>query len=146
MGKVYDGITPELSQWIGRQHLFFVATAPLAGDGLINCSPKGMDTFRIMGPRDAAYLDLTDSGIEIPRTVPTGDVEFRITNAGTREHNLKIVGGGLEAESAVVEPGKSTTLQTTLTTSRFDTFCAVGDHTSKERNEVGVTITAAPAQ
>ena len=64
MGKSYDGITPELAQWIERQHLFFVATAPLAGDGLINCSPKGMDTFRILGPREVAYLDLTGSGIE----------------------------------------------------------------------------------
>ena len=64
MGKSYDGITPELSQWIERQHMFFVATAPLAGDGLINCSPKGMDTFRIVGPREVAYLDLTGSGVE----------------------------------------------------------------------------------
>ena len=64
MGESYDGITPELSQWIGRQHMFFVATAPLAEDGLINCSPKGMDTFRILGPREVAYLDLTGSGIE----------------------------------------------------------------------------------
>jgi hypothetical protein len=64
MGKFDDGITPELSHWIERQHLFFVATAPLANDGLINCSPKGMDTFRILGPRDVAYLDLTGSGIE----------------------------------------------------------------------------------
>jgi hypothetical protein len=64
MGKSYDGITPELSDWIERQRMFFVATAPLAGDGLINCSPKGMDTFRILGPRDVAYMDLTGSGIE----------------------------------------------------------------------------------
>jgi hypothetical protein len=64
MGKSFDGITPELSQWIERQHMFFVATAPLAGDGLINCSPKGMDTFRILDPREVAYLDLTGSGIE----------------------------------------------------------------------------------
>src|SRR5687767_13744762 len=64
MGKPYDGITPELSDWIERQHMFFVATAPLADDGLINCSPKGMDTFRILGPREVAYLDLTGSGIE----------------------------------------------------------------------------------
>ena len=64
MGKSDDGITPELSYWIQRQHIFFVATAPLAHDGLINCSPKGMDTFRILGPREVAYLDLTGSGIE----------------------------------------------------------------------------------
>ena len=64
MGKAYDGITPELAEWIERQHVFFVATAPLAREGLINCSPKGMDTFRILGPREVAYLDLTGSGIE----------------------------------------------------------------------------------
>jgi hypothetical protein len=64
MGKSHDGITPELSTWIERQRIFFVATAPLAGDGLINCSPKGMDTFRILGPHAVAYLDLTGSGVE----------------------------------------------------------------------------------
>src|SRR4029450_3974689 len=64
MGKSYDGITPELSHWIEQQHIFFVATAPLADEGLLNCSPKGMDTFRILGPREVAYLDLTGSGVE----------------------------------------------------------------------------------
>jgi hypothetical protein len=64
MAKTYDEITPELAQWIGEQRLYFVATAPLAADGLLNCSPKGMDTFRVLGPRAVAYLDLTGSGIE----------------------------------------------------------------------------------
>ena len=64
MGKSHDAITPELSKWIGRQRIFFVATAPLAGDGCVNCSPKGMDTFRILGPRKVAYMDLTGSGVE----------------------------------------------------------------------------------
>ncbi len=64
MGKQYSDITPELAGWLKEQRLFFVATAPLARDGLVNCSPKGMDTFRITGPKDVAYLDLTGSGIE----------------------------------------------------------------------------------
>src|SRR5688500_16866346 len=64
MGKVYDGITPELADWLGQQRIFFVATAPLAADGLVNCSPKGMDTFRILGPREVAYVDLSGSGVE----------------------------------------------------------------------------------
>src|SRR5438309_4716273 len=64
MGKHYDEITPELADWLNQQQLFFVATAPLAADGRVNCSPKGMDTFRILGPREVAYLDLTGSGIE----------------------------------------------------------------------------------
>jgi hypothetical protein len=64
MGKLYEEITPELIGWIKQQHLFFVATAPLAGDGHVNCSPKGLDTLRILGPRRVAYLDLTGSGAE----------------------------------------------------------------------------------
>ena len=48
MGRLYDQITPELTAWIERQRVFFVATAPLAADGLVNCSPKGLDTLRIL--------------------------------------------------------------------------------------------------
>jgi hypothetical protein len=64
MGKAYEAISDTLADWIGRQHIFFVATAPLAAEGLINCSPKGMDSFRILGPREVAYVDLTGSGVE----------------------------------------------------------------------------------
>ena len=64
MGKVFESLTPELQQWLAQQKVFFVATAPLSRDGHINCSPKGGDTFRILGEREVAYLDLTGSGIE----------------------------------------------------------------------------------
>ncbi|MFZ5653438.1 MAG: pyridoxamine 5'-phosphate oxidase family protein [Pseudomonadota bacterium] len=64
MAKVFAGIDDELAAWIGRQQMFFVATAPLAGDGLINCSPKGGDSFRILGGNEVAYQDFTGSGVE----------------------------------------------------------------------------------
>lgn len=64
MGKSYLEITPALESWLGEQHIFFVATAPLAATARVNCSPKGMDCLRILGPRQVAYLDLTGSGIE----------------------------------------------------------------------------------
>jgi len=64
MGKVYEAIDDSIRGWVGRQKMFFVATAPLSADGLVNCSPKGMDTFRILGPTRIAYLDLTGSGVE----------------------------------------------------------------------------------
>ncbi len=64
MGKLHDEITPEIVSWVQQQHLFFVATAPLAEEGHVNCSPKGLDTLRILGPRRVAYLDLTGSGAE----------------------------------------------------------------------------------
>lgn len=64
MGKDYPEITPKIADWVGRQKMFFVATAPLSGGGMVNCSPKGMDTFRILDPTTVAYLDLTGSGVE----------------------------------------------------------------------------------
>ena len=41
MAKVFDGIDERLRDWIARQQLFFVGSAPLAGDGHVNVSPKG---------------------------------------------------------------------------------------------------------
>ncbi len=64
MSRVYDMLDERLSNFLRRQHVFFVATAPLAGGGLVNLSPKGLDTFTILGPRRVAYLDLTGSGVE----------------------------------------------------------------------------------
>src|SRR5258707_242315 len=64
MGKLYESLTPELQDWLGQQKGFFVATAPLAQDGHVNCSPKGGDTFRIFNDHEVAFLDLTGSGIE----------------------------------------------------------------------------------
>lgn len=64
MAKLYDEITDELREWIGKQRMFFVATAPLSLDGHVNCSPKGTDSFRVLGPRQVGYLDYTGSGAE----------------------------------------------------------------------------------
>lgn len=64
MGKVYDGIDARLAGWIGRQHLFFVATAPSGAQGHVNLSPKGLDALRILGSREVAYVDLVGSGAE----------------------------------------------------------------------------------
>ena len=63
MGERGNSIDPDLAAWIGRQRLFFVATAP-SGGGHVNLSPKGLDTFAILDQRSVAYLDLTGSGVE----------------------------------------------------------------------------------
>lgn len=64
MGKIFEEISVDLRSWLEAQRMFVVATAPLAAGGHVNCSPKGGDTFRILGPRVVAYADLTGSGIE----------------------------------------------------------------------------------
>lgn len=64
MGKEYTAIDERIQRWMERQKIFFVATAPLAGDGHVNCSPKGLDSLRVLGPNRLAYADLGGSGIE----------------------------------------------------------------------------------
>jgi hypothetical protein len=39
MGKEYQEIDGSIRRWLGRQRLFFVATAPGGDSGLVNCSP-----------------------------------------------------------------------------------------------------------
>ena len=64
MARTYPAITDELRAFIEAQQMFFVASAPLAADGHVNVSPKGLDSLRVLGPRRVAYLDLTGSGNE----------------------------------------------------------------------------------
>lgn len=63
MGRVLDHIDDATVSWIETQHMFFVGTAPSEG-GRVNLSPKGLDSFRVLGPTEVAYLDLTGSGAE----------------------------------------------------------------------------------
>jgi predicted pyridoxine 5'-phosphate oxidase superfamily flavin-nucleotide-binding protein len=65
MGRIYDRIDDHQRAWIARQSLFFVGTAPLAGDGHVNVSPKGpIGTLRVLDDHTVAYLDMVGSGAE----------------------------------------------------------------------------------
>lgn len=64
MGRSFEEITDKMSAFVVKQHMFFVATAPSGDDGHVNLSPKGLDSFRVLGSHRVAYLDLTGSGAE----------------------------------------------------------------------------------
>jgi hypothetical protein len=64
MADRFSSLRPDLAQWWCDQPMFFVATAPSGGDGHVNLSPKGYDTFRVLAADRVAYLDLTGSGVE----------------------------------------------------------------------------------
>jgi len=64
MSKQRENIDPELAAWIAKQRLFFVATAPLSAGGHVNVSPKGGESFRVLGPLEVVYQDYTGSGAE----------------------------------------------------------------------------------
>jgi hypothetical protein len=64
VAKADPEINQELAHFIEARSVFFVATAPLDAKGQVNLSPKGLDTFRILGPTAIAYLDIFGSAVE----------------------------------------------------------------------------------
>lgn len=62
--KLYPELNDKLIAFIQKQKMFFVATAPLTGDGHVNVSPKGYESFKIINNQTVAYLDYGGSGIE----------------------------------------------------------------------------------
>jgi len=65
MGKTYARIDGRLRDFIEAQPVFFTATAPLAGDGTVNLSPKGLTgSFAVLDELTVAYLDFAGSNAE----------------------------------------------------------------------------------
>lgn len=62
MGRQYSEISEPLKTFIGRQKMFFVATA--TDDSRVNVSPKGMESLKVMGPNRVVWLNVTGSGNE----------------------------------------------------------------------------------
>lgn len=64
MGVFWATIPASLQEWILEQKVFWVASAPLSGDGHINISPKGGSYFGIIDESTFWFMDLTGSGAE----------------------------------------------------------------------------------
>ncbi len=65
MGRTYEAIDDVLASFLLSQPVFFVASAPVSGDGVVNCSPKSNDgELAVIDPHHLAYFDRTGSGVE----------------------------------------------------------------------------------
>jgi hypothetical protein len=62
VGQKFTELNKLHIKFIGRQKIFFVATA--ASKGRVNLSPKGFDSFRILNENQVAWLNVTGSGNE----------------------------------------------------------------------------------
>jgi len=102
MGKSFAGIDEKLQEFMSKQALFFVATAPLGGDGHVNLSPKGLDTFRVISPTVVAYLDLFGSGAEtVAHVKENGRITIMFCAFEGPPKILRLYGRG-----EVLEPGQ----------------------------------------
>src|ERR1022692_101845 len=100
MGTVYPQLDKRLINFIARQPIFFVATAPClsaSGEGgHVNVSPKGYrDTFAVLDPLTVAYLDLTGSGAEtIAHLKQNGRITIMFCSFSRQPKILRIYGSG----------------------------------------------------
>lgn len=56
MGKTVENITDEVKEFIKRQKIFFVGTAPTS-EGEVHIAPKGYDILRVLDEYNIIYLD-----------------------------------------------------------------------------------------
>ncbi|MHA8072122.1 pyridoxamine 5'-phosphate oxidase family protein [Aquirufa ecclesiirivi] len=95
MGKFYDTISEAHREFIERQHLFFVGTAPLQGDGRVNVSPKGLEAFRVIDEHTVAYMDIISSGNETSaHTLENGRITFMFCSFDKTPNILRLYGKG----------------------------------------------------
>src|SRR6476659_6889298 len=95
MGKFSNSIQTAHKEFIKDQHLFFVATAPLSGDGRINLSPKGLDCFKVLSANRVAYMDLISSGNETSaHTLENGRITFMFCSFDEKPLILRLYGKG----------------------------------------------------
>lgn len=92
MVKYYSSLNEDHLEFINSQPLFFVASAPWAGDH-INVSPKGHPSrsFSVLGPNTVAYLDATGSGVEtISHVYENGRVTVMFCSFGASPQIMRL--------------------------------------------------------
>ncbi len=65
-------------------------------------------------------------------TVPTGDVEFTVTNSGTVLHAFEVEGQGVEKELAPINVGATSALRLTLPPGTYELYCPIDNGAHKK--------------
>lgn len=95
MGKLHNEITAAQREFIERQRMFFVGTAPMDADGHLNLSPKGLDSFRVLAANRVGYMDLIGSGNETSaHLLENGRITFMFCAFEGPPNILRLYGSG----------------------------------------------------
>lgn len=95
MGKLHDSIKPAHKEFIEKQHIFFVSTAPLSADGRVNLSPKGLNCFKVLSASQVGYMDLISSGNETSaHTLENGRITIMFCSFEGAPNILRLYGKG----------------------------------------------------
>jgi len=95
MAKFHIQMEDHHQQFVESQHMFFVSTAPISGEGHINLSPKGLDSFRVLSPTKVAYMDIVGSGNETSAHIlENGRITFMFCAFDGPPNILRLYGRG----------------------------------------------------
>jgi hypothetical protein len=136
MGKVFEAIDDKLQGWIETQSMWFIATAPLAAEGLVNVSPRGGDSFSVLGPHRVGWVDFTGSGVEtIAHLRENGRICVMFSSFDKRPRIVRLHGQGqvhlpgtavFEEVVALHPPNPSTRAVITVDVERVSDSCGWG--------------------
>jgi hypothetical protein len=95
MAKFFDFIQSHHRDFIEKQKMFFVASAPLSAQGHVNLSPKGIDSFRVLSDNKVAYMDIIGSGNETSaHLIENGRITFMFCAYEGPPNILRLYGHG----------------------------------------------------
>lgn len=95
MADWFTSISDEHREFIEKQHVFFVATAPQDEEGDVNLSPKGRTLLRVLGPNLVGYLDYPGSGNETAKHLSeSGRITLMLCSFDATARILRLYGHG----------------------------------------------------
>lgn len=126
------GRNPILIKWL-RPSTVAVGALIIFGALLGGCvQGEGEATEASPGESPAGQLievRLTEYEIEMPATLPTGQVTFDVTNDGQEEHNFEVETEGFEVEfEENLAPGERRWLIVNLEPGEYEIYCPVDGH------------------
>lgn len=113
MGVFYETLPPSLVPWLLDQKVYWIASAPLSGDGHVNLSPKG--TYDKGGPYFGVIKEPLPNGTKADRTNDQASATDKAASESPSDEDKNVVirkfwymdltGSGIETTSHLHEPG-----------------------------------------
>ena len=113
--------------------LALLAVTSLLALAVTGCASSQHSTGNTTVTRTAAgatvEVILDEYKIHMPTTVPAGAVTLKVRNTGHHDHNIEIIGNGVDATLPQnLPPGQATELAVNLAPGKYRVICPVGPH------------------
>lgn len=107
MGQFFETFPPSLVKWLLEQKVFYIASAPLSGEGHVNVSPKGVSDKG--GPFFGVIKESKSTSEILPPTREAAgtedDAEDNKDVVIRKFWYMDLTGSGIETTSHLHEPG-----------------------------------------